>query len=131
MIQILLMLNRVDEAEKIRIKHCRVIEEQIDCFEGQLGFDEEITERYSKLKAITLSKNVGYFWFCEFSHTSIMIEEKEEIIFKSHYSNIFSNCIERLGEFFDESELFWNEIYLVKDDGIYYLETSKGNILFC
>lgn len=132
LIQILLLLDRVDEAEKIRKNHYQVIEYQIDYYEGQLGDYDEVHERFAKLKEITLSKDIGYFWLCELSSTSVSIEGREKISFDNHYSKIYYNFIDNDGEYFDEGFTFWNEIYLVQDDeAIYYLETSQGNRFFC
>lgn len=130
LIQVLLLLGRTDEANAVRSKHNQVIENQIDYFEGQIGFDDDITDRFSKLKEVTLSKGIGYFFFLEYSCTSIKIGENDKMDFSNHYSQIYLDCVEHPGIFAYENEVFWNEIYIIKKDNQYYLETNDKNILF-
>lgn len=136
LVQILLLLNREDEANNIRVKNQKVFENQIDYFDAQIGFDEETTERYLKLKKVTLSKEIGYFWFCQFAVPSITYEYKgggiKKDIFDNHYSYIYQDCIEHMGNFSYESSVFWNEVYFIHDSHSYYLETYKnGNVFLC
>ena len=50
--------------------------------------------------------------------------------FSNHYSQIYLDCVEHPGIFAYENEVFWNEIYIIKKDNQYYLETNDKNILF-
>lgn len=133
LIQVLLLLGKTDEANDIRSKHNHVIENQLDYFESQIDydFDYEISERFLKLKKKILLKGIGYFFFFEYSHTSININKGEDKIdFSNHYSHIYRDCIEHHGKFGYESEVFLNEIDIIKNNEQYYLETRDKNILF-
>lgn len=134
LIQILLIQKRVEEANSIREKYQDAIKNELQYFEAQIFDDDNITERYEKLINATISNDISYFFFCEYAFTSMSRSntDTEKIIFGNHYSHIYSDCIENEGSFTYENEVFFNEIYIIQQNGKYFLESCQnGNVEFC
>lgn len=136
LVQVLLIQGRVEEANCILKKHRDVINNQLELFEGQIDYDDydDVTERYERLKNATLSNTISYFFFCEYACATVTIGDMDakKITVENHYSHIYSDCVERNNGYFSfENETFWNEIYIIKEDGRYFLETyQNGNVEF-
>ena len=135
LIQVLLIQKRIEEANSVREKYHDAIKNQLELFEAQICDDyDDVTERYERLINATMSNNISYFFFCEYAFTSMLIGDADakKITFDNHYSCIYSDCIEHKGLFSYEGDVFWNEIYIIQEDGKYFLETyQNGNVEFC
>lgn len=135
LIQVLLIQKKYDEANRIREKYYDAIKNQLELFEAQIGDDyDDVTERYERLKNATMTNGISYFFFCKYAFSSMLIGDVDakKITFDNHYSHIYSDCIEHKGLFFYENEVFWNEIYIIQEEGKYFLETyQNGNVEFC
>lgn len=130
LVQVLIMVGKIEEAKEVRKSHIGIITNQIDYFNAQIDDDDdEITQRFEKLKCSTISEDIGYIYFCDYDLFSTKVVETGEKLCESHYSHIYKDCVETSKNICYEIFVLFEEIYIIQDNNNYYFETFSDAIM--